>query len=115
MRIKTELSERPSAYTVVREGDEAAVIFYTDVEEVQRDGETVYTAVTYDLRRPWADNLETRIAAHPEDWLAFAAAEADRQAAEEEVGRIQAQLEAALPDTLLDLDFRLMMLEFMNM
>ena len=72
MRIKTELAERPPEFTVSREGQKAVIIFYTDVQEVQRDEGTVFEAVSWTLEVPWTDNLEARINAATEGWFALA-------------------------------------------
>lgn len=72
MRIKTELAERPPEFTVSREGQKAVIIFYTDVQEVQRDEGTVFEAVSWTLEVPWTDNLEARITAATEGWFALA-------------------------------------------
>lgn len=72
MRIKTELAERPPEFTVSREGQKAVIIFYTDVQEVQREEGTVFEAVSWTLEVPWTDNLEARINAATEGWFALA-------------------------------------------
>ena len=72
MRTKTELAERPPEFTVSREGQKAVIIFYTDVEEVQRDEGTVFEAVSWTLEVPWTDNLEERITAATGNWFTLA-------------------------------------------
>lgn len=72
MRIKTELSERPPVFTVSREGQKAVIIFYTDVQEVQREEGTAFEAVSWTMEVPWTDNLEARITAATEGWFALA-------------------------------------------
>lgn len=83
MRIKTELAERPPAYTVSHEGNKAIIAFYTDVQEKQNeDDETIYyEAVSWTMERPWNDNLSGRIAANTEKWLSLAQADAYETAA----------------------------------
>lgn len=84
MRTKTELTERPPEFTVSREGQKAAIIFYTDVVEVQREsGETVFEAISWPIEVPWTDNLEERISAGKAAWLALAQTEAYAAAAAE--------------------------------
>ena len=82
MRIKTELSEKPPVFTVSREGNRAVIIFYTDVQEVQReDGETAWEAVSWTLESSWTDNIMERISENQAAWLAEAQAEAYTEAA----------------------------------
>lgn len=82
MRIKTELSEMPPAFTVSREGQKAVIIFYTDVQEKQLDdGSTAYEAVSWTMEVPWLESLETRISANLASWLALAQQEASQIAA----------------------------------
>ena len=81
MRIKTELSERPPVFTVSREGQKAVIIFYTDVQEVQRDEGTAFEAVSWTMEVPWTDNLEARITAATEGWFALAQQQANEIAA----------------------------------
>ena len=82
MRIKTELSERPPEFTVAREGQKAVIIFYTDVQEVQREGgETAFEAVSWTIDASWTDHLEARIRENKAAWLAEAQAEAYEEAA----------------------------------
>ena len=84
MRIKTELAEMPPEFIVSHEGDKASIVFYTDVQEKQRDeGETVFEAVSWTMERPWADNIEQRISAGKAAWLALAQSEAFAVAAAE--------------------------------
>ena len=82
MRINTELSERPPVFTVNREGDRAVIIFYTDVQEVQReDGSSAWEAVSWTIESSWTDNIIDRITEDPAAWLAEAQAEAYTEAA----------------------------------
>ncbi len=82
MRIKTELSERPPVFTVSREGDRAVIIFYTDVQEVQReDGSSAWEAVSWTIESSWTDNIVERITEKQAAWLAEAQAEAYAEAA----------------------------------
>lgn len=93
MRIKTELSEQPPVYRVAHDGEEAVIRFYTDVETEEYEGATVYRATVCDLRRPWADNLESRIAANVSLWRELANAEADKQEQAAELARMTAEYE----------------------
>lgn len=82
MRIKTELSERPPVFTVNREGDRAVIIFYTDVQEKQReDGEISFEAVSWTIEGTWTEDLEARIRAGLSTWLSLAQSEATAEAA----------------------------------
>lgn len=84
MRIKTELSERPPEFTVAREGQKAVIIFYTDVQEVQREGgETAFEAVSWTLETSWQDDIATRIGENLASWVAKAQADAFKEAAAE--------------------------------
>ena len=82
MRIKTELSERPPVFIVNREGDRAVIIFYTDVQEVQReDGSSAWEAVSWTIESSWTDNIVERITEKQAAWLAEAQEEAYAEAA----------------------------------
>ena len=70
MRVRTELSERPPEFTVGREGKKAYIRFFTDVQEVQREEDIVFTADMWEMSCPWMDNLEQRVASNPALWLA---------------------------------------------
>lgn len=83
MRIKTNLAERPPAFTVAHEGTEAVIVFYTDVQEEQRDEGVSFSAISWTMNRPWTDGIEGRIEAKLDVWLALAQQEAYDQAAEE--------------------------------
>lgn len=62
----------------------AAIIFYTDIVETQRDeGETVYEAVSWTLMRPWNAGLEERIRTNYDTWLSLAQKESYAEAAVE--------------------------------
>ena len=111
MRAKTELSEQPPVFTVLREGTEAVITFYTDVVETERDGAPLWEAVEWTIKRPWADNLEERVAADPGLWKAniqFITEEEERKAADAER---DAAIAEDLPDLVLELDFRLTLME----
>lgn len=82
MRIKTELSERPPVFTVSREGNRAVIIFYTDVQEVQReDGSSAWEAVSWTMETSWQDDIAARIGADVSSWLTLAQNEAAAVAA----------------------------------
>lgn len=76
MRLKTELSERPQSFTVDREKDQAVIVFYTDIQEVQKDEGVAYTAIAWDLKMPWQENLQSRIAEELDSWRQIAESEA---------------------------------------
>lgn len=101
MRIKTELAEMPPAFTVTREGTEAIIIFYTDVQEVQREDGTSYEAISWVIRRPWADTLRERVTNATAQWLGFAKDEAYAEAADE----VRAERNKLLADTDADMCF----------
>lgn len=69
MRQRTEFSEMPPAFSVSREGGMAVIRFYTDIQKVDRDGETAYTAISWSAAFPWAESLQARVEANPERWL----------------------------------------------
>lgn len=81
MRVKTELSEMPPVFTVERENQTAVIIFYTDVAEKQLEEGIAYTAVSWVIKRPWAENLRERIVADTANWLETAKAESYKEAA----------------------------------
>ena len=59
MRVKTELSERPPAYTVDREKDRAVITFYTDVQQLEREEGEAWSATAWTMYGAWADGLES--------------------------------------------------------
>lgn len=94
-----------------REGTEAVITFYTDVVETERDGERLWEAVEWTTKRPWADNLEDRVAADPELWrsgIQHITEQEEKKAADAER---DAAISEALPDLVLELDFRLTLME----
>lgn len=96
MRIKTELSERPPKFTVNREGQKAAIVFYTEIQEKQHDeGETAFEAISWTMDVPWTDSLEERINENVADWLQ----EAQAQAYEEAAAEARAKRNALIAET----------------
>lgn len=69
MRQNTELSETPPVYSVEKEGETAIITFYTDVQPVERGGDTAYQATAWSMRCPWQDSLPERVDGNPELWL----------------------------------------------
>lgn len=69
MRIRTELSEMPPAFTVNKEGEMAVIRFYTDVQEDVRDENVVYTATSWTATFPWISSLQGRIESSPDTWF----------------------------------------------
>lgn len=111
MRAKTELSEQPPVFTVHREGTEAVITFYTDVVETERDGTPLWEAVEWTEKRPWADNLEARIAADPDLWRSNIQYVTEEEERKETERQREAAIAEDLPDLVLDLDFRLTLME----
>ena len=95
MRIKTELAERPPEFTVAHEGTDAVIVFYTHVEEEQREESTVWTAISWVIKRPWLDNIVSRISANVQKWLEEAMQESYDVVAEE----VRAQRDILLYET----------------
>ncbi len=100
MRVRTELSEMPPEYSVVRENTKAFIRFYTDVQEEQREEGTVYTADMWEMSCPWTDNLEQRVAANPGLWMAKTRAVT---AEEESARRLEELKQTATDDAICDL------------
>ena len=69
MRQNTELSAMPPVFSVERERGLANITFYTDVQQVEREGGTAYQAVAWSTSFPWQDSLPARIEANPDLWL----------------------------------------------
>ena len=69
MREKTELSERPAAFAVSREGNKAVITFYTDVQQLEKDEGEAWSATAWTMIGNWTDSLAERIAAKPEVWF----------------------------------------------
>lgn len=100
MRAKTESSERPPVFTVSREGSMAYIRFFSDVQEEQREESTVYTAEMLEMSCPWMDNLNDRVAANPDLWLAKAKAITTE---EESAQRLKELMKTATDDAICDL------------
>ena len=83
MRVKTELSERPPAFTVDRSMGKAAITFYTNVEQLQREDGEAWSAIAWSIERDWTDNIAERVAADPDKWFAMVSAECYEVAAAE--------------------------------
>ena len=103
MRVKTEFSERPPLFTVNRENQLRAVItFYTDVQEVQREDGTAWSAVAWSMTGTWTDGLEARIAADPDAWFSLISERCYAAAAAEVRAKRDALLQATDADMALD-------------
>lgn len=101
-------------FTVTREGQEAVIAFYTDVVEVEHDDHSAWETTTWITHRPWADNIEKRIAADPGIWFDMIKAETDREENAEQVSVLNDEFQATLVDTVLDVQYRLTVLEIIN-
>ena len=103
MRAKTELSERPPLFTVSRENQLQAVItFYTDVQEIQREDGTAWSAVAWSMTGSWTDGLEARISADTDAWFALVSARCYVEAAAEARAKRDVLLQATDADMALD-------------
>lgn len=89
MRVRTELSEKPPVFSVMKEGRTASITFYTDVQEVKREESTVWTADAWEMECAWMDNLESRITKNPDLWLAKAKSVTAAEEAEAELERLK--------------------------
>lgn len=68
MRIRTELSAMPPAFSVTNDAGTARIRFFEDIQEEQRDDATAYTATMWEMSCPWAENLPQRVENNPELW-----------------------------------------------
>ena len=103
MKQKTEMSERPSDFELTVEGKKTIVTFYTDVEEIQRDGETketAYTATAWTMVVPTQDSLKERIEKNPDLWLTKIKTLTATEEADAELARLK---ETATDDAVCDL------------
>ena len=103
MKQKTELAERPSDFELTVEGKKTIVTFYTDVEEIQRDGETketAYTATAWTMIVPTQDSLKERIEKNPDLWLTKIKTLTAVEEADAELARLK---ETATDDAVCDL------------
>ena len=103
MKQKTEMSERPSDFELTVEGKKTIVTFYTDVEEIQRDGETketAYTATAWTMVVPTQDSLKERIEKNPDLWLTKIKTLTAAEEADAELARLK---ETATDDAVCDL------------
>lgn len=82
MRVRTELSEMPPAFTVVRTGEMADITFYSDIQADARGEEIVYSATAWTATFPWASTLQTRIEESTEVWRAKVEEKCTNEAAE---------------------------------
>lgn len=104
LKQKTEMSERPSDFELTVEGKKTIVTFYTDVEEIQREGETketAYTATAWTMIVPTQDSLnKERIEKNPDLWLTKIKTLTATEEAEAELTRLK---ETATDDAVCDL------------
>lgn len=100
MRIITELSQRPPTHSVTNDGGIARVRFYTDIQEQQRDDETVFVATMWEMSCPWTDSLERRVDANQEMWLTKVKA---LTAQEETKARLDEMAKTATDDAIAEL------------
>ena len=104
MRQNTELTVMPPEFTVTVENDRAIITFYTDVQEVRREGQeetqTAYAATAWTMNAPAAHNLSERIAAQPGLWLARVKAVTEAEEAADELERLK---ETATDDAVCEL------------
>ena len=100
MKQMTELSERPPMYRVTNDNGIARVRFYTDVQEQQREGDTIFTAVMWEMSCPLLSNLPTRVKNAPDLWLAKVKAVTN---AEEAAARLEELKATATDDAVCDL------------
>ena len=100
MRARTELSEMPPVFSVTQEGNMAYIRFYTDVQEEKREEGSVYTAEMLEMSCGWMDNLNNRVAANPDLWLAKAKAITTE---EESAQRLEELMKTATDDAICEL------------
>ena len=60
----------PPEYTVTNDSGVARIRFFENMEPIERDGETLYSADVWEMSCPWTENLQDRINANPAIWLA---------------------------------------------
>lgn len=100
MRQSTELTAMPPEFTVTVEDGRAIITFYTDAKAVEREDQTVYTAIAWTMNAPVSPNLEERIAAQPGLWLAKVKAVTEAEEAAAELERLK---ETATDDAVCEL------------
>ena len=100
MRQSTELTVMPPAFTVTTENEKAIITFFTDVQEVQHEDQTAYTATAWTMNAPASPNLSERIAAQPGLWLARVKAVTEAEEAADELERLK---ETATDDAVCEL------------
>lgn len=101
-------------FTCEQEANRAVITFYTDIAEVEREEGTIWTATAWTTTRPWADNLPSRIADGQEAWLDAVMQETYAQEDAAQTKALQDQFTAGLLDTVLDLDYRLTIIELIE-
>ena len=93
--MRTESAERPAAYRVERHGDKAEVILCENITEKETGEETAFVYDEYRAVVPWRANLETSVAAAPEEWLTMAkereAAAGREKSLEEKVAALETE------------------------
>lgn len=104
MRQNTELTAIPPKFTVTIENDKAIIAFFMDVQECKRQEQeqeiTYYVATCWTMTVKAQDNLEARIAAHPDLWLAKVKAVTE---VEEADARLEELKKTATDDAVCDL------------
>ena len=102
MRRKTEFTERPSQFQVLRNGTLAIVRMRENIVQLEQreDGDAErWEADEYDLACRWTDNIESRISQNTEAWLLMAK-ETDAMEKPTQDERLEA-VESALLDLIL--------------
>lgn len=100
MRQVTEMSERPPVYNITNDNGIARVRFYTDVQEHQREDDTVYTAEMWEMSCTWLPTLSARVKNAPDLWFAKVKAVTY---AEEAAARMEELKATATDDAVCDL------------
>lgn len=100
MRVRTELSEKPPVFTVEKENQTAVITFFTDVQEEQREDGVAWLADMWVMNCTWAENLEARVSANPDLWLAKIKSVTT---AEEQAERLKQMQQTAVDDAICEL------------
>lgn len=100
MRVRTELSEMPPAFSVTNDSGTARIRFFEDIQEEQREEGSAFTATMWEMSCPWQANLNQRIRRDPELWRAKVKAVT---AAEESAARLEELKVTATDDAICDL------------
>ena len=106
-----EYSHKPSRYELVSVRGVEKLVLRDNIHEVEREDGTVWVCDEYELPMRRRRGLDEDVTANFDRWLELAKQADAKAATKREEAQLKREIDANLAETLLDYDFRLMMLE----